>query len=226
MTQWLIESMAQSCKPLPQQSVILNSSMESTLDIAALERQAAESLPLDFDLVVRQHQRRVYRVLLGLVRDPELADNLTQDCFVRAYQKRASFRGESSVGTWLISIAINLARDHGRNRRAGFWRRLFSAPAEESEAALQMAADLGASPERSLIARQELDRVWQIVEELPQRQREVFLLRFAEEMPLAEIGLVLGMQAGTVKAHLFRAVGTVRKRMRNPYGPGTSTERS
>jgi RNA polymerase sigma-70 factor (ECF subfamily) len=198
--------------------------MESTLEISAISR-AAESTPLDFELIVREHQRRIYRVLLGLVRDPHLADNLTQDCFVRAYQKRASFRGESSVGTWLISIAINLVRDHARSRRAGFWRRLFSAPAEETEAALQGAADLGASPERRLIARQELNRVWEIVDELPERQREVFLLRFAEEMPLEEIALALGREVGTVKAHLFRAVGTVRKRMRDPYGPGTSTER-
>lgn len=198
--------------------------MENTLDIAALESLRAEIAPLDFDLVVRQHQRRIYRVLLGLVRDPDLADNLTQDCFVRAYEKRASFRGESSVSTWLIRIAINLARDHARNRRAGFWRGLFSAPAEETESALETVADLGASPERSLIARQELARVWRIVEQLPQRQREVFLLRFAEEMPLEEIALALGMQSGTVKAHLFRALGTVRKRMRSPYGPHTSTE--
>jgi RNA polymerase sigma-70 factor (ECF subfamily) len=199
--------------------------MENALDIAALERLRAEAAPLDFDLLVREHQRRIYRVLLGLVRDPDLADNLTQDCFVRAYEKRASFRGESSAGTWLISIAINLARDHHRSRRAGFWRRLFASPAEETEAALHAAPDLGTSPERSLIARQELDRVWQIVDELPERQREVFLLRFAQEMPLEEIALALGMQSGTVKAHLFRAVGTVRKRMRNSYGPGTSTER-
>ena len=200
--------------------------MENTLDIATLGRAAAESQPLDFDLVVRQHQRRIYRVLLGMVRDPDLADNLTQDCFVRAYEKRASFRGESSVSTWLISIAINLARDHVRNRRAGFWRRLFSSPAEETEAALATVSDLGASAERALIARQELDRVWEIVDELPQRQREVFLLRFAEELPLEEIAIALGTETGTVKAHLFRAVGTVRKRMRNPYGLGTSTERS
>jgi RNA polymerase sigma-70 factor, ECF subfamily len=205
----------------------LNSShrMENTLEIATIGRAAAESAPLEFDLVVRQHQRRIYRVLLGLVRDPDLADNLTQDCFVRAYQKRASFRGESSVGTWLISIAINLARDHGRSRRAGFWRRLFSASPEATEAALETAVDRGASPERLLIARQELRRVWAIADELPQRQREVFLLRFADEMPLEEIAAALGTEVGTVKAHLFRAVGTVRKRMRYPYGPGTSTER-
>ena len=200
--------------------------MENTLEIATIQQTAADSGPLNFDLLVLQHQRRIYRVLLGLVRDPDLADNLTQDCFVRAYEKRASFRGESSVGTWLISIAINLARDYGRSRRAGFWRRLFLARVEEKEAALETTADLGASPERSLIARQELDRVWEIVNELPARQREVFLLRFAQEMPLEEIALALGMESGTVKAHLFRAVGTVRNRMRNPYGPGTSTERS
>jgi RNA polymerase sigma-70 factor (ECF subfamily) len=189
--------------------------MESTLEISAISR-AAESTPLDFELIVREHQRRIYRVLLGLVRDPDLANNLTQDCFVRAYQKRGSFRGESSVSTWLISIAINLARDQGRNRRAGFWRRLFSVPAEETEAALETAADLGASAERQLIARQELDRVWEIVDELPERQREVFLLRFAEEMPLEEIAVALGRELGTVKAHLFRALSTVRKRMRSP----------
>ncbi len=194
--------------------------------MATFGRAAAESTPLDFDLVVRQHQQRIYRVLLGLVRDPDLADNLTQDCFVRAYEKRASFRGESSVSTWLISIAINLARDQSRNRRAGFWRRLFAAPAEQTEAALAAAADLGASPERTLMARQEVGRVWEIVDELPARQREVFLLRFAEELPLEEIALALGTETGTVKAHLFRAVGTVRKRMRKPYGLGASTERS
>jgi RNA polymerase sigma-70 factor (ECF subfamily) len=200
--------------------------MENTLEIAAIGRVEAERAPLDFDLVVRQHQRRIYRVLLGIVRDPDLADNLTQDCFVRAYEKRASFRGESSVSTWLISIAINLARDHDRSRRAGFWRRLFSAPAEETDAALATAADVGPSPERSLIARQQLGRVWEIVDTLSERQREVFLLRFAEEMPLEEIAVALGMESGTVKAHLFRAVGTVRKRMGKQYGLGTSTERS
>jgi RNA polymerase sigma-70 factor (ECF subfamily) len=188
--------------------------MENTLEVATLGQATAEIPSLDFDLVVRQHQRRIYRVLLGLVRDPDVADNLTQDCFVRAYEKRASFRGEASVGTWLVSIAINLARDHGRSRRAGFWRNLFSGSAEETEAALGAAADTGATPERLLMARQELGRVCKIVEQLPERQREVFLLRFLQEMPLNEIGLALGMEPGTVKAHLFRAVAKVRKLMR------------
>jgi RNA polymerase sigma-70 factor (ECF subfamily) len=200
--------------------------MEKTLEITTLAAVPEERTSLDFDLLVREHQRRIYRVLLGLVRDPDVADNLTQDCFVRAYEKRASFRGEASVGTWLVSIAINLARDHGRSRRAGFWRRLFAVPAEEASAALDAAPDARSTPERSLIARNELARVWGVVERLPQRQREVFLLRFVEDLPLEEIATALGTEVGTVKAHLFRAVATVRKSMRNGYGSSTSTQRS
>jgi RNA polymerase sigma-70 factor (ECF subfamily) len=200
--------------------------MEKTLEITTLAGMAEERAPLDFDLLVREHQRRVYHVLLGLVRDPEIADNLTQECFVRAYEKRASYRGEASVGTWLISIAINLARDHGRSRRAGFWRRLFAVSPEEASAALEAAADSHTTPEQSVIARDELARVWDIVAALPARQREVFLLRFAEELPLEQIAGAMGTEVGTVKAHLFRAVAAVRKRLRNGHGTNTSTQRS
>jgi RNA polymerase sigma-70 factor (ECF subfamily) len=53
----------------------------------------------EFDQLVRSHQRRIFRLLFSLVRDRDLADNLTQDCFLRAYQRRATFRGEASVET-------------------------------------------------------------------------------------------------------------------------------
>ena len=180
--------------------------LEEALEITAAGRFAEGATPLDFERLEPEHQRRIYRILLGLARDPDAADNLTQECFVRAYEKRAAFRGESSVATWLVSIAINLARDHARNRRAGFWRRLFAAPVEEREAALASASDRRSSVEERLIASQQLSRVWEVVEGLSPRQREVFLLRFVEELPLEEIAEVTGMQVGTVKAHLFRAV--------------------
>ncbi len=197
--------------------------MENALEIAAIARSDASTAALDFDLLVRQHQRQIYRVLLGLLRDADTADDLTQECFVRAYKKRDSYRAEASVTTWLTSIAINLARDHARNRRVGFWRRLFAAPAEETEAALALAPATNASPERSLLAREKLAGLWEIVGSLPPRQREVFILRFVEEMPLDQIAIALHMRLGTVKAHLFRALGTVRHGMRELYG--TTPER-
>src|SRR5271169_1692088 len=114
---------------------MMESALTTTMDIAASRRRTDGIAAEEFDHIVRSHQRRVFRVLFSLVRDRDLADNLTQDCFLRAYQKRATFRGEASVETWLIRIAVNLARDHARNRRLEFWRNIFqSASPPEAEA--------------------------------------------------------------------------------------------
>lgn len=177
------------------------------------ERAGERLLVADFDRVVREHQRRIYRVLFGVLRDADAADTLTQECFLRAWQRREGFRGESTLGTWLTRIAINLAIDHQRNRRAGFWRRLFAAQQteEEQSAALQCAPDRAASPERVLVAREQAAHVWAVAGKLPMQQRAIFVLRFAEEQSLEEIADAMGLQVGTVKAHLFRAVQRVRQ---------------
>src|SRR5690349_17814443 len=77
----------------------------------------------DFEALVRQHRPRIFRFLLASLRDRETAENLTQDCFVKAYQARDRFRGASSVGTWFMQIAANLVRDHESSSRLLFWRR-------------------------------------------------------------------------------------------------------
>lgn len=165
-----------------------------------------------FEEIVRQNQRRVYRVIFLLVRDADAADTLTQECFLRAYQKQASFRGECAVGTWLVRIAVNLARDHVKNRRASFWRRLVGLEEDGSgEASSHSIAALHPSPERTLLAQETLQEVWNAVGLLSQQQQTIFLLRFAEEMSLAEIAAALGLKDGTVKAQLFRATSKVRE---------------
>jgi RNA polymerase sigma-70 factor (ECF subfamily) len=169
----------------------------------------------EFDDLVREHQQRIFRVVMALVRDSELASNITQDCFVRAYEKRASFRGDATVSTWLIRIAMNLVRDHARSRRQAFWKRLFQRAKEDSfESATEAVRDQRSTPERELMAKQELRAVWHAVAELPPQQREVFVLRFSEEMSLEEIAQALELKVGTVKAHLSRAVVSVRSTVR------------
>ena len=163
-----------------------------------------------FGEIIQQNQRRVYRVIFLLVRDHDAADTLTQECFLRAYRKRASFRGECRLDTWLLRIAVNLVRDHGKSRRAQFWRKLVGLDDEESESAPSRIASEQISPERQLLVCEELQAVWDVAASLSQQQRTIFLLRFAEEMSLAEIAAVLGLKTGTVKAHLFRATEKVR----------------
>jgi len=167
----------------------------------------------DFTPLVQSHQQRIYRVLLGMVRDPDAAQTLTQECFLKAFQKRASYRGEGSIGVWLLKIAVNLARDHRRSRLREFWHRLTSSSAEV-EGLGQRLPDPRASQERMLLEREEVAGVWSAVAALPAQQRAVFVLRFVEEMSLEEIAEATSLKLGTVKAHLFRAVHAVRQRCR------------
>ena len=194
---------------------IVSRTLEDALEASATAVPAnwtAEITAEAFEDLVRRHQRRIYRLLLLMVRDPDLADSLTQECFLRAYQKRHQFRGECPPEGWLIRIAVNLARDHGRNRRAGFWRRLLGLD-DDTGAAAKNVRDSRPSPEQVLLQREEVSAIWSAMGELSARKQAIFALYFADEMTLTEIGRTLGIENGTVKAHLFRAVAAVRKTM-------------
>ena len=173
---------------------------------------AKEILAERFEEIMRQHQQRVYRVIFLLVRDEDTADTLTQECFLRAYLKRASFRGECQIETWLLRIAVNLVRDHSKNRRTSFWRKLVGL--DEGESAGAKPRQFPApepSAERTLLVREELDAVWNALSSLSPQQRAIFFLRYEEEMSLAQIAALLELKIGSVKSQLARATGKLRE---------------
>ena len=197
----------------------MESALTTTIEMATRPGRAQGIAAAEFDQIVRSHQQRVFGVLFSLVRDRDLADNLTQDCFLRAYAKRSTFRGEASVETWLIRIAVNLARDHARNRRLAFWRNILPrGPGTVEEAPPIEPPDPRPSPERALLVREQLATVKSILERISPQQRTAFSLRFFEEMTLEEIAGVMGLEIGTVKAHLFRAVNAVRNTRKEQKG--------
>jgi RNA polymerase sigma-70 factor (ECF subfamily) len=183
--------------------------MEDTLRMTALGSSGWTAT--EFDEIVRQHQARIYRVLWCELRDDEAAATLTQECFLKAYRARGDFRGESSASTWLVRIAINLARDYQRSRRQGFWRRLFGADAPDGTPVLELAEDGAPAADRALIARQQLQQTMAAVKQLSPQQQTVFHLRFIEELSLEEIAQSMGIETGTVKSHLARAVNALRQ---------------
>jgi RNA polymerase sigma-70 factor, ECF subfamily len=166
----------------------------------------------DINTLCATYRSRIYRYALLSLRDPDLADNVTQDCFLRAYRAREEFRGDCSVATWLTRIATNLIRDSTRSRKFQFWKTANSTAVEVGAVADRLRSP-GLSPESSLVVREELVKVWDAVEKLPGKQRSVFLLRFVEEMELPEIATAMGLHVGTVKSHLHRALAAVRKAM-------------
>jgi RNA polymerase sigma-70 factor (ECF subfamily) len=163
----------------------------------------------DFDSLVRTHRPRILRFMLASLRDREAAENLTQDCFVRAYKARAQFRGEAGAATWLMQIAANLVRDHEGSGRLKFWRRTLRTDVDLHDVS-DWVPDQQRSPEAVAAAKEQVRAVWNAAANLSERQRTVFLLRFVEDMDLLEIAAVTGMKEGTVKVHLFRALQAVR----------------
>src|SRR5882724_7986691 len=88
---------------------------------ATLEAVTIVEAP-DFEEIVRLYRPRIFRFALASLRDRDAAETVTQDCFLRAYNARGRFRGDCSIHTWLMQIAVNLIRDFGRNRRFQFWK--------------------------------------------------------------------------------------------------------
>jgi len=162
----------------------------------------------DFDELVRAYWPRIFRFALASLRDADAAQTVAQDCFYRAYRNRAAFRGDSSLHTWLMQIAVNLVRDHARSRRLQFWKRN-----EALDPAARWTPDGQLSPEGEAAAKEKVRAVWRAAKGLSEKQRTVFLLRFVEDMDLLEIAGATGMKEGTVKTHLFRALQAVREQL-------------
>ena len=145
--------------------------------------------------------RRLCGLLLG---DSQEAEEVVQEVFVKALESERRQGPPVDWGPWLTRIAVNTCRDR---RRAGWWQR-FRRWSDQVE--LVPIADPGLTPEDAAIGAEERRRIWEAFRTLPDRQREVFVLRHLEDWSGPEIAAALGLSPGTVKRHLFRAVHRLR----------------
>jgi len=145
------------------------------------------------------HVDRVYRLTFRLTGRDDVAREMTQDTFVRAFQRLAEFRGDASFGTWLHTIAVSLSLNEIRRRKRVSAR----------EGPLTEAADVvGRQTMGDPILR---DRLAQAIATLPERQRTVFVMHVAEGFTHEEIATTLGVTQGTTKAQVFAARAKLRE---------------
>ena len=168
----------------------------------------------DIDALVRTYRPRLLRFVAFSIGDADLAESITQDCFLKAYNGRANFRGDCSVNTWLTSIAVNLIRDQQRLQKFRFWRQARATAIDVTDAANFLPSN-EASPESRILVKEKAEQVVAALENLSPNQRTIFLMRFTEEMDLAEIAAVTKMPINTVKTHLHRALKSVRAQVSN-----------
>lgn len=172
-----------------------------------------------FGLLVAKYQDRIFNMVLRMCPRRAVAEELTQEAFLKALQRLAQFRGQSKFYTWLFRIAANLAISH--RRRAGRVRfQSLTGPEEfEGSQADRLTADQAdrrqAGPQATAMAAETRRRVAQALEELDEEFRLVVILRDIEEMDYAEIADVTGLPAGTVKSRIHRGRCALKQKLKD-----------
>ena len=162
-----------------------------------------------FDELVSRHYRGIYNMLYRMLGNAEDASDLTQESFLRAYSRLDTFRAGGSFLAWIRRIASNLCIDHfrRRGRPAVSLDQRLEAGMEEADSAVV------GSPAEHLEMAEDSRRVLAAVQELPEKQRVVLVLRHVEGLKMEEIAKTLKMPVGTVKTLLFRGRKAVRARV-------------
>jgi RNA polymerase sigma-70 factor (ECF subfamily) len=161
--------------------------------------------------LMERHHRRLYRLALSYLRDPDEALEVVQETFVKAYIAAPRWNDRSEVGSWLTRIGINQAIDRYRRSRR---RRRSEEPLEDGAVDHDRRYSApGASPERAVLGREVGERIAGALRALPERQRAVFVLRHYDDMSLEEIARTLDVSLGTVKSSLHRAIHRLRERL-------------
>ena len=171
----------------------------------------------DFGTWMASEQKRIFLLCKRLLQDPDEADSATQDVFLKAFKalSKGDGRDLDHPDKWVTKIAVNTCLDRLRSDAWKIWRKR---PAPEDESLiLSMAAGREPDAEAQVFAREIQLRLEKALAKLSDRQRAVFTLRHYDSYSLEEIAETLKLDSGTVKAHLFRALGKLREELRDLY---------
>ena len=169
-----------------------------------------------FELLYRNHQAGIFTFIRSQVRQPELAADLTQETFVRAWESLGRLREEAAFKGWLHRIAANLIRDEVTSGRARLELVASALADNDGEVRAQPAARVSNGPEEMALTRETSREVWAALGTLPAEQRAAVIMHHLEGMGVQEIAKAMGVRPGTVMSRLARAREALRQRLR-PY---------
>jgi RNA polymerase sigma-70 factor (ECF subfamily) len=150
-----------------------------------------------FGQLVQRYEKRLWKVVYRFVRDRELADDLTQETFLRAYERLDQFDPSRRFGPWLFRIGVNLTLDFLRKRKRRGWISMFS----------EMSVDHPIEPVTADVRDEEdiKQEVRQVLDEIPEKYRTVLILRDLENFSTTEISAILDRKEATVRWRLAEA---------------------
>lgn len=168
-----------------------------------------------FKQLVERYQRKVYAVAFGMLKDREEARDVTQEAFVKVYKYLDHFKGDASFYTWLYRITANVCIDVMRRKGTakGDHVEFDETQAQDtSEANLgALGSKLGTNPQKSVLRRELAEKIQEALQQVPEKHREILLLREVEGMSYEDLARTLEIPKGTVMSRLFHARLKVQK---------------
>jgi len=184
-------------------------SQTSDTQLAELVKQARDGNRFAFDQLIDRYQGDIHRMIYYRIRARMDAEDLTQDVFIRAYRSISRLREPQRFRSWLYTIAVNRVNDYLRKKRV---RSIFKSSDEGTD--IQPEADqLREQPEalEKVLKEDFWRQVGRIAKKLSKMEREVFMLRFLDNLNINEIAQILKKSESTVKTHLYRALAKFKK---------------
>jgi RNA polymerase sigma-70 factor, ECF subfamily len=188
----------------------------NTKESALIARVLAEDAEL-FHELIRPYERLVYVTIFAILKNETEADDAAQETMISAYRNLKSFRGEAKFSTWLVTIAMNEARKRLRKAKSAAENSLTETPeAADGDFTPAVLTDWREIPLEALERKELKEKLREAVAMLPEKYREVFVLRDIEELNQEETAAALGIDVGLVKVRLHRARMMLQK-MLVPY---------
>ncbi|MCK6620088.1 MAG: sigma-70 family RNA polymerase sigma factor [Calditrichaceae bacterium] len=167
-----------------------------------------------FEALLKKYRNLVYHVMFKMVRNPQEAEDLCQEAFIKAFGALSSFNEEFAFSTWLMKIATNNCIDYLRKRKLRTYS--IDEPLQYKDEQVQVELpDHDPTPDKQLLNEERRKLINDAIQSLPPRYRHVIILRHQEEKSYEDIAEILKLPLGTVKARIFRAREMLNKKIRD-----------
>jgi len=172
-----------------------------------------------FRIIMQRHNQRLYRIARAVMRNDSEAEDVVQEAFVRAFTNLATFRGDSSLATWLSRIVLNEAFGRSRRRRETVELTVIETR-QKSQGQIIASPHVSPQldPERVMAQREIQLMLERAIDKLPEAFRTVLVARVLEEMSVVETAILLGLRPQTVKTRLHRARGFLKEALQKDVG--------
>ena len=165
-----------------------------------LNSKGSDLVDKDFNWIVSKFQTSIFKMIYFRVRSAELAEELTQVTFIQVHKSISSLSKKNSIKSWLYRIASNKINDHFRKQKIAS---VFKQIDVDDEKVMD---PQGNSPLDQLLQREFWDQIRGLLSKMPKSEKEVFTLRFLDQLSIKEISCVMGRSQSTIKTHLYRAL--------------------